>query len=52
MISRPIVYEKKLDAVMVLPTGAIAQINRHTSSISDTASETAGAKGHKVEDQV
>jgi len=52
MISKPIVYEKKPEAVIVAPTGAIAQIKRHTSSMSDTASDTAGAKGQRVEDQV
>jgi len=52
MISNPIVYEKKPEAVIVAPTGAVAQIKRHASSISDTASETAGARGHSVDDQV
>ena len=52
MISNPIVYEKKLEAVTVAPTGATAQIKRQINSISDTASETAGARGQSVDDQV
>jgi hypothetical protein len=50
--SRPIVYEKKLEAVMVPPTGAMAQTKRHISSMSETASDTMGARGQSRDVQV
>jgi hypothetical protein len=50
--NNPMVYEKNPDTVMLPPTGIIAQIRRQTSSISETASDTVGARGHRVEVQV
>jgi hypothetical protein len=52
MSNNPMVYEKNPETVMLPPTGMIAQIRRQTSSISETASDTVGARGHRVDVQV
>jgi hypothetical protein len=47
----PIVYVKKLAAVISAPMGAQAQMRRHTNSKSETASTKIGASGHHLDDQ-
>jgi hypothetical protein len=52
MSNNPMVYEKNPETVMIPPTGIIAQIRRQANSMSETASDTVGARGHRVDVQV